>query len=100
MFGDGVTIVKPSSWCYNVVGKTLVLKACQNTGMITWTEKQSGKVLCQVQNTDICTGSWRFFVSLLWSGTRIKLVPETEVDKAARLAPLKEKLRQAEIKAD
>ena len=39
MEGDGTVVVKPSKWWENVVGKTLVVEANQNTGMITWTEK-------------------------------------------------------------
>ena len=80
MIGDGIKIVEPSLWVENVVGKSMVVEANQNTGMMTWTEKQSGTVLMSVENKDICTGSWRFFVSLCARGTRIELVPTQAED--------------------
>ena len=46
MKGDGTTVVKPFKWWDNKVGETLVVEANQNTGMITWTEKKTRKVLC------------------------------------------------------
>ena len=84
MIGDGTTVVKPSAWKKNKVGETLVVEANQNTGMMTWTDKKSGEVVLSVENKSICTGSWRFCVTLLDAGTTIRLVTQ------AKTAPAKE----------
>ena len=68
--------------------------------MMTWTDKKSGKIHLSVQNNNIKTGSWRVFVSLQHVGTRIRLVSESDDEKAAFLNALKENLAQkAEIAA-
>ncbi len=75
MGGDGHRVGDSTEW-NGVVGKIMTIVANFETGEITWTDQESGQVLCKARNTDICKGVWHFFVSLPYAPTMVELVNE------------------------
>ena len=80
MYVDGKMVVRPSKWDRNKEGETLVVEADLNTGMVTYTDKKTGQCVGSVEYKSICTGTWRFFVTLQYAGTTIRLVPTQAED--------------------
>ena len=75
--GDGTKIGDLSVWRDNKVGKTLVVQANFETGIIVYKDKESGEEVAKIEDKTIYDGSkYYFFVTLCAKGTKIQLVNE------------------------